>query len=117
MDHRRAELRHDKRRAGSLDERLVGEDGDECGRFDADIARIEERLEAGRFDSRLELSDMAKAIDELPDERMRSVLRAKTEGYSSREVADQLGLSVANVDQLKSRGARKLDEGGVADDA
>ena len=41
---------------------------------------------------------------------MREVLRRKMTGYSSAEIGDELGLTVANVDQLCSRGVRKLRE-------
>jgi RNA polymerase sigma factor (sigma-70 family) len=114
MDHLRHEMARDKRRAGSLDETLTDERGQERGRFDSDLARIEERIEAGRFDARIELREVATAIDGLPDERMRDVLRLKAEGFASAEIAERLGLSQVNVDQLASRGRRRLDAAGGA---
>lgn len=114
MDHLRQEMARDKKLAGSIDDTLTDEKGDGRGRFDSDLARIEERIEAGRFDARIELGDVARAIDGLPDERMRDVLRLKAEGFASVEIAERLGLSEANVDQLASRGRRRLDDAGGA---
>ncbi|MEJ7783767.1 MAG: sigma-70 family RNA polymerase sigma factor [Solirubrobacteraceae bacterium] len=114
MDHLRQEMARDKKRAGSLDETVADEQGQERGRFDSDIARIEGRIEAGRFDARIELRDVASAIEGLPDERMRDVLRLKAAGFASAEIAERLGLSKVNVDQLASRGRRRLDEAGGA---
>jgi DNA-directed RNA polymerase specialized sigma24 family protein len=39
---------------------------------------------------------------------MRAVLRLTLEGHDSREIAGRLGLRPANVDQLRSRGVRRL---------
>lgn len=51
---------------------------------------------------------MARGIEALPNENMKSVLRLTMEGYVSREIADRLELSVVNVDQLRSRALRRL---------
>ena len=60
--------------------------------------------------ARDELAALEDAISRLDNEQMREVLRRKMTGYSSAEIGDELGLTVANVDQLCSRGVRKLRE-------
>jgi hypothetical protein len=48
MDHSRRILARERHQAGSVDESIVGDDGSERGRFDAEIGTIEERREVGR---------------------------------------------------------------------
>jgi RNA polymerase sigma factor (sigma-70 family) len=116
MDFCRQRLRVDRGLAGSVDERLPEAGGEEAGRFDRELGELSRRIEEGRFDARLGLQAVAAAIGALPNENMRSVLRLTSEGYSSGEIAGRLGLSPANVDQLRSRGYRKLQETLSGDD-
>jgi RNA polymerase sigma factor (sigma-70 family) len=108
-DHARKSMREEMRSAGSIDETAPKLESDEVGRFDRELAELGKRIEEGRFDARLELEAVAKAIDELPNEDQRAVIRLTWEGHSSKDIAARLGHSVANVDQLRSRGLRRLD--------
>jgi RNA polymerase sigma factor (sigma-70 family) len=109
MDHCREVMRREKRLAGSIDDPLPGADPDEeARRFDRALGRIAARLEDGRFGAALDLEAVGHALERVPNEDMRTVIRRTMEGYSSREIAAELGTSVANVDQLRSRGIRKV---------
>ena len=57
------------------------------------------------------LDAVARAIDDLPNDNMKAVLRLSLEGYASKEIAERLGLSAANVDQLRLRAIRKITPG------
>lgn len=115
MDHCRTVMRREMRQAGSIDDTLTGEGGDEFGRFDHILAGLAARLEAGRFGAAIEMEAIGRALDQVRNEDMRTVIRATIEGYSSREIADEIGKNVANVDQLRSRGMREL-KGLLGDD-
>lgn len=117
MDFCRGQLRRERGLAGSLDEQVPTGEGDAVGRFDRDMAELGSRIEEARFDARLGLEAVAAAIESFPNENMRAVLRLTSEGYSSAEIAERLGLGVANVDQLRSRGYRRLEETLRNDDA
>lgn len=104
----RREMRHEMGIGGSLDERLVGEDGEGAGRFDPVVADLSENIEGERQNGRATMDALARAIDQLPNENMKAVLRLTMEGYQSREIAERLDLQPANVDQLRSRALRRL---------
>lgn len=105
-DFARGRMRREMGIGGSLDE-TVGEDGAE-GRFDALLARLGARRQGDVEDGRLRLEDLARAMERLPSDDMRRVLRLTLEGYTSREIAERMSLTTANVDQLRSRGLRRL---------
>ncbi len=107
-DFCRSRMRHERGLGGSLDERLPSQEGDAEGRFDAAVAKLSGRRHADAEAGRERLEALAHAIASLPSDDMRSVLRLTLEGHRSREIADRLDLSVANVDQLRSRGLRRL---------
>jgi RNA polymerase sigma factor (sigma-70 family) len=105
----RREMRHEMGVGGSLDEPAVGEDGESGGRrFDPVVAEASAELERDRENGRATMDLVAQAIEGLPNENMKAVLRLTMEGYQSREIAERLDLQVANVDQLRSRGLRRL---------
>lgn len=108
MDYCRRRLTREHAIAGNIEESLGDDEG--LGRFDSALGAIAERQEGTRAAARDELAALEAAIASLDNEQMRDVLRLKMTGFSSREVADQLQLSVPNVDQLCSRGVRKLRE-------
>lgn len=110
MDFCRRRLGRERGLAGSIDERLPTADGETLGRFDRELGELARRIEEGRFDARLGLDQVAAAIEGLPNENMRAVLRLTAEGLPSAEIAKRLGLSAGNVDQLRSRGYRRLVE-------
>lgn len=110
MDYCRRRLTRERGLAGSIDEPSPATDDDAYGRFDAAIGEIAERTQARHTAARDELAAMEDAISRMDNEQMCDVLRRKMTGYSSAEIGDELGLTVANVDQLCSRGVRKLRE-------
>ncbi|MDX6690511.1 MAG: hypothetical protein QOG15_1968 [Solirubrobacteraceae bacterium] len=113
MDYCRRRLTRERGVAGNFEEPLGDDDG--LGRFDAVLGEIAERKEDARGTARDELAALQEGIAAMDNEQMRDVLLRKMAGFSSREIAEALGLTVANVDQLCSRGVRKLR--GVMDDA
>lgn len=110
LDSCRARMREYQRRAGSLDERTPLPSGDEAGRFDRDLAELGRRLEEDRSDAALELGALRDSIDALDNEDQRQVLELTGQGFSSKEIAGKLGLTVANVDQLRFRALRRIGE-------
>lgn len=114
MDHSRATMRREKGIAGSIDEQVTSGESDEIGRFDGPLAELAERLEDGRFGAALDRQAIGRALDELQNADARKVIRLTIEGYTSREIAEEIGKTVANVDQLRSRGLREL-KGRLAD--
>lgn len=111
MDRCREAMRREMAIVGSLDETVpAGGDGDAQGRFDQALARDAARAEDDRSAAALALHAIIQAIDDVPNSDMRAVIRLTMQGYSSREIAEELEKTVANVDQLRSRGIRKLRE-------
>lgn len=108
MDHCRAVMRREKGLAGSIDDTTTTEDGDELGRFDRALAELAARMEDGRFGASLDVDAIGRALARVSNEDMRTVIRLTLEGYSSKEIAERIGKSVSNVDQLRSRGIREL---------
>jgi RNA polymerase sigma factor (sigma-70 family) len=114
-DHWRAWVRHERRRAGSLDDQPAGADGDgPAGRFDGELAAM--ALAGGAAEQqRLDLvSALDDAIARIPNEKQRKVIRMDRLGVPDDEIAELLGESVAYVYKLRERGLRKLKE--VLDD-
>jgi DNA-directed RNA polymerase specialized sigma24 family protein len=84
--------------AGWLQGERLGAGGKPYGVLDADVARVSRRT-ADDEQAALEAADrLARAVRALPDERQRSLVALTAEGYSSREIGERLGESVANVD-------------------
>lgn len=110
MDYCRRALTRERRLAGSIDEPLPGQDTENRGRFDAEIGDIETRRESARASARNDLAEVAAAISRFDNRNMQVVLRRTIEGATSRQIADELELTVANVDQLRRRGLLKLRE-------
>ena len=110
MDYCRRRLTRERGIAGSIDEPAPGSEDESYGRFDAALGEVAERKQAQQAEARDDLAALEGAISQLDNEQMRDVLRRKMHGYPSAEIAAELRLSVANVDQLCSRGVRKLRE-------
>jgi RNA polymerase sigma factor (sigma-70 family) len=106
MDWCRRDLRHDMQRGGSIDDTREAADGSSFGAMDAQLGRIAAR--GPDTAERVAAADeLDRALAGLP-ERQRQVVRLTEQGYVSKEIADLLGESVANVDQLRSRAYRRL---------
>jgi RNA polymerase sigma factor (sigma-70 family) len=110
MDYCRRRLTRERGIVGSIDESALGGDDDSYGRFDMAMGEVAERVQTHQTAARDELAALENAISGLDNEQMRDVLQRKMRGYSSAEIGEDLGLTVANVDQLCSRGVRKLRE-------
>ena len=110
MDFCRGRMTRELGIAGSIDEAAPGSDDDGFGRFDTAIGEIASRRDAKRVSARDTVAELGAAIAGLENDEMREVLRCRMAGLSSKETAEKLGLTVANVDQLCSRGIRKLNE-------
>lgn len=110
MDFCRRRLTRERGLAGSIDEPVAAASDDVPGRFDAALGEIAATREAERAAARDDLMVLADALERLDNEDAREVLRRKMTGSTSREIAAELGLTVANVDQLCSRGVRQLKE-------
>jgi RNA polymerase sigma factor (sigma-70 family) len=107
MDWCRREMGRERREVGSVDT-TAGEPVGSCA------SEAHGRLAAAEHHDRLaareELDVLARAIRELPSENQREVVRLTAIGYESDEIADALGLSRVNVNQLRSRALRRLRE-------
>ncbi len=107
QDHCRAAMSRDKLLAGSIEETYAGDEAP-VSRFDAALGRLagarREREEAARD----ELDLLRELLPKLTSDDQRAVLRMTMEGYNSRETAEKLGLTPANVDQLRKRGIDNL---------
>jgi RNA polymerase sigma factor (sigma-70 family) len=109
QDWSRKEMRHDMGLAGSIDDRVEG-DEQARGRFDPDLAREAERR-AAREAEQLEAQDMLdRAFPLIPNEDMRVVLQMTLDKVPAEEIAAHLDTSVDNVYQLRRRGLKKLRE-------
>lgn len=110
MDFCRRRLTRERGLAGSIEEPAPVASDDEPGRFDAALGEIAATREVERAAARDDLVVLADALQRLDNKDAREVLRRKMTGSTSREIAAELGLTVANVDQLCSRGVRQLKE-------
>lgn len=116
MDFGRSELRHDKHSAGSADE-TFDSDG-EAGRFDAALAAYdaelrERAIEAVENELHQQENEhlIAWAIGQVQNDNYREVLEMTyIQKLSAQEISDQLGISMANVYQRRSRGLAELEK-------
>lgn len=108
MDVCRRQMKHEMGIEGSLDETLAGADDEAPGRFDPLLARVGARRQEDEAHGRAELDAVATALAALANENMRRVISLTAQGHASSEIAERLELSVANIDQLRSRGLRQI---------
>ena len=110
LDWCRRDMTRDKGLAGSVDDTWEGSEGDPVGRLDKPLADVAAELEH-RTTAALEAADaLDRAFAELPDPRMREVIELTDAGFSSLEIGERLDLKRDNVDQLRSRGYKRLRE-------
>lgn len=111
MDECRKRMSREKGVAGSLDEPRQDDAGEEVGgRFDADVAARSVGREEARVAAREDLQGLAVAIEALRNPQAREVVRLRMTGHKSQEIAEVLGLTVNNVDQLFRRAMREIKE-------
>lgn len=108
MDWCRRELGRERREAGSLDSTADSSGGPGPSEFE--IARLSSLEHHDRLAAREELESIASALRDLPSEQQREVVRLTAIGYESEEIAELLGLSRVNVNQLRSRALRRIRE-------
>lgn len=105
LDYVREHVADDVGREGSLD--AADADGEGLSAF---ARRVEAQLDRGAADP-IETRELRAAIDgavlDLP-EAQAVVVGLRLEGYRSKEIAERLELTPANVDQLYSRGRKRL---------
>jgi RNA polymerase sigma-70 factor (ECF subfamily) len=102
LDWCRRDLRHDKRRGGSLQDTREGPDGDAYGKLDPQLGRIAARRAGDVEHAVVEADRLRRALGDL-DDRRRTVVQLTDQGYSSKEIGAELCESVDNVDQLRRR--------------
>jgi RNA polymerase sigma factor (sigma-70 family) len=115
-DYGRKELRHDKRKAGSID--TTFEPGGEAGPYDAALAAYDAALRQRSTDAveeergRLQAEHVAGwAIAQVPNDNYREVLEMTyLQKLAAEEIADRRGISVDNVYARRSRGVKELEK-------
>jgi RNA polymerase sigma factor (sigma-70 family) len=95
--------------AGSLDETRGYDDGGEYNPWDAETAGAADWTGEQAL-GRIGAQRVIDAIEKIPNENQRSVIKLTWAGFSSKEIAARLDISVENVDQLRRRGLIKLKE-------
>ncbi|HEX4719085.1 MAG TPA: sigma factor-like helix-turn-helix DNA-binding protein [Thermoleophilaceae bacterium] len=116
MDFGRREFRHTKRKAGSLDQRFDAQS--ETGPYDAALASWEaERRRQSAEDIADELHKqstenfVAWGISQIKNDNYQEVLELTyVKKLEADEIAERLGISMANVYARRSRGLRELGE-------
>jgi len=78
--------------------------------FDALNVSVDEALPDEQLSAREELRLLQDALNALPAKCREIVMLRKVFGYSQRETAERLGVSVATVEGQSQRGVRKLAE-------
>jgi RNA polymerase sigma factor (sigma-70 family) len=97
-DHLRAEMAAERHLAGRLEDET----------FDPDLAR---RSATGALDAETarEAADaLARALTRLPNPNQRRAVELTRDGWTTTEIATELGTSADNVHQLRSRGFAQL---------
>lgn len=112
MDQVRRQDVHVRRAAGSFDERRDYGEGvaSEYNPYETKIEGWDVDATGELAEHRMDLDRIHRAIERLQNENMRNVLKLTELGFDSNTIADHLGLKRDNVDQLRSRGVRKLKE-------
>ena len=115
MDLGRRELRHEVRRAGSLDERY--DDDGEAGPYDEAIARHSREQEAFAAEDEHEeerrreaAETVAWAIAQVANDNYRAVLELTyRHQLAAEQIAERLGITIDNVYARRSRGVKQLE--------
>jgi RNA polymerase sigma factor (sigma-70 family) len=102
LDWCRRDLRHDMKRGGSMQDTREGADGAEYSPVDSPLATIAERAHFDSEQARAEADRLQRALAGLED-RKRKIVDLTDQGFSSKDIADALGETVANTDQLRHR--------------
>jgi RNA polymerase sigma factor (sigma-70 family) len=114
-DYGRREIRHERRAAGSVDERF--EPGGEAGPYDAALARYDAELRRSASDALESERDrqraerlVAWAIAQVENANYREVLELTwIHKLSGEEVAARLGITTDNVYARRRRGLKELE--------
>jgi RNA polymerase sigma factor (sigma-70 family) len=115
LDYGRKELRHERRRAGSLDQ--TWDPGGEGGPYDAALAAYDAERRAQADEARLEEASRQEAsrlvrwaIAQVRNPKHREVLELTYhERLEGDAIAERLGISLDNVYQRRRRGLKELE--------
>ena len=101
----------DQYRRSQAQKRGGGQVANEAEFPDMDLAQIRELAdrEPGPEFINVFNDNLARALNRLEDQKTREVALLKMEGYTNREIADQLGISLSSVER-KHRVIRELWE-------
>jgi len=110
MDWNRARVGEQRHEAGSFDDRHDYGEGVETdySPYDSQVAGWDADVTSEQVERLMELEHIDAAIERLLNEDMRNVLKLTKIGLESNTIAGTLGLTRDNVDQLRSRGVRRL---------
>ena len=106
-DHMRKHITREMRLKGSFDEKAY--DDADAGRFDGVVATWPEDLD-DRIDARERFAHILDEIADLPNPDHRAVLIMTMDGHTSKAIADTIGKSPDNVDQMRRRGIKALEK-------
>jgi RNA polymerase sigma factor (sigma-70 family) len=114
LDFGRKELRHERKRAGSLDERLddswASPYDEAIARFSIEQAAIAAEQEDDELRTARSLELVAWAIGQIANENYRIVLELTyLERLSGEQIAEHLGITNDNVYARRSRGQKQLE--------
>jgi RNA polymerase sigma factor (sigma-70 family) len=115
LDYGRKELRHEQHAAGSIDRKFDGDS--EAGPYDAALAAYEAELRQNATDaveaeqSAIDAEQLiAWGIAQVKNDNYREVLEMTyLQTIPAEEIAERLGISMANVYARRSRGQRELE--------
>ena len=116
LDYGRKELRHERRAAGSIDQRYEPEG--EAGPFDAALARYDADLREDAADAAAAEQRTAESerlvrwgIAQVANDNYREVLDLTwRQQLSAEDIADRVGISLDNVYARRSRGLKELEK-------
>jgi RNA polymerase sigma factor (sigma-70 family) len=98
-DHLRAQLAAERHLAGRIEDEV----GEGRPRFDQDFARLSERDALDVAASQDAVEWLTRSLATLPNPNQRRAIELTRDGWTTAEIAEQLGTSVENVHQLRSR--------------
>ncbi len=109
MDECRRRMRREQLLAGSLDEPVPGDEGEQArGRFDRAVLARDREVEEARGVAIDLLDGVRKCLGQMRSEDMRVVMERTMDGAGVEAIMAERGLSRDNVYQLRSRALRQI---------
>jgi RNA polymerase sigma factor (sigma-70 family) len=110
-DHMRKVITRERRQEGSFDEHAYSDEDSDQGRFDHAVA---DSWSYDDFDHELDVrgvfAQIVERISDLPNPNHRVVLIMTMDGHDSKTIAEHLGTSPNNVDQMRRRAITALEK-------